>query len=338
MIDLSIIIPVYNGEALLKRCLDSVFAQKTNFCYEIILVDDGSTDQTLSIASEYDIRILRQANAGPSKARNWGMKEAQGRYITLLDADDYWENSYVEKSVSFLDAHPECVAVNVICKNISVSGVSYTPNGYSPEKSDFFYKKSISLHNKTDVSALVLDDFYAFWAEHCHVGTCSTTIQAEVAKATLMREDLRISEDYEFWLMIAGAGKWGMIPEPLYVSDGTSTLVSQEAWLSRMKRRWENAPSLDVWESRIVHCYPSLKGTESFCRAEGRVSRNLTYCQLLSGRDQLARREALTYGKYFVQDPIGKLMNLCKWSGLSWRILCKFLRYREYHRFLNNSL
>lgn len=330
MLDLSVIIPVYNGEKLLKRCLDSVFSQTSSYRYEVLIVDDGSEDASIKIVESYlntndnpnlnpNVRLLRQQNGGPAKARNWGMKEAKGRYIALLDADDYWEDSYIEKTVSFLDEHPECVAVSVVCKNIAVSGVSYTPACY-----DCTLNKG---------NAYVIDDFYDNWAKECHVGTCSTTMKTEVAQKVLMREDLRISEDYEFWLMIAGFGKWGMILEPLYVSDGTDAITSQKAWLSRMKRRWENAPSLVDWEARIVQQWPSLKDRESFRWAEGRVSRNLTYCQLLSGRERLARQEALTYGAYFIPDPIGKLMNVCKATAISWWLLCRYLRYREYHRF-----
>jgi hypothetical protein len=63
------------------------------------------------------------------------------------------------------------------------------------------------------------------------------------------------------------------------------------------------------------------------------VSRNLTYCQLLSGRTALARSEAQKYGRYFTKDTIGRLINIAKWTVPSWWLLCKLLKYREYHRF-----
>jgi hypothetical protein len=158
-------------------------------------------------------------------------------------------------------------------------------------------------------------------------------MSSAAAKKVLMREDLRISEDYEFWLLLAAHGRWGMIPEALYVSDGTSTLATRADWLGRMKRRWENAPTLSEWERRIVEQRPELAADDDFLRAEGRVARNLTYCQLLSGRESLARKEALAYGRWFIADPIGRLMNLCKWNCVTWWLMCRFLRYREYHRF-----
>ncbi|WP_244440383.1 hypothetical protein [Bacteroides rodentium] len=69
-----------------------------------------------------------------------------------------------------------------------------------------------------------------------------------------------------------------------------------------------------------------------YLKARGRISRNLTYCQLLSGRLALSRQEALKYGKYFTKDPIGKLMNMAKHTPATWWMLAKLLQYREYHR------
>ena len=330
MIDISVIIPVYNASALIRRCLDSVLAQEGGYSYEVLLVDDGSTDDSVSVIDSYNnpcFKVFRQQNAGPAAARNKGLKEVKGRYVTFIDADDCWENTYIKKTVGFLEQHEECVAVNVVCKNIAVSGNSYSPNCYHDENG---IKNEMGEYTR---NPFVLHDFYTYWAQYCHVGTCSTTIKAEIAKKVLMREDLRVSEDYEFWLLTASYGKWGIIPEPLYRSDGTDVLVNEEAWLSKMKRRWENAPAIDVWEKRIIERMPELKSNISYMYAIGRVSRNLTYCQLLSGRVALARQEAKKYGKYFPKDGIGRLMNIMKGTVWSWWLLCKLLKYREYHRF-----
>lgn len=333
MMDISVIIPVYNAAALIRRCLDSVLAQKGGYSYEVLLVDDGSTDNSVEIIESYQIpsfRVFRQKNAGPAKARNRGMAEAKGRYVTFIDADDYWEDTFFEETIGFLDNNPTCVAVSVVCKNNAVSGISFNPNCYSESNGIGFVKDETGA---TTHSPIVINDFYTYWAYYCHVGTCSTTIRADVAKQISMREDLRVSEDYEYWLLLASFGHWGLIPEPLYVSDGTGILVNQDTWIGKMKRRWENAPAIADWERRIVERNPELRDSESYCYAIGRVSRNLTYCQLLSGRTKLARSEAKKYGKYFTKDAIGQLMNICKHTALTWWLLCRFLKYREYHRF-----
>lgn len=240
------------------------------------------------------------------------------KYVTFIDADDYWEDGYIEESVKFLDEHQECVAVTVGCKNISSLGgrVSYNPAWLSEHEE----KKSY-----------VIQDFFAEWARDCFVGTCSTTIRKEAAiKSGGMRTDLRVSEDYKYWNYLSTFGKWGLIPNVFYVSDGGDVTWNQ-GWLNKMKRRWENAPELSVWESRIVRRFDK-EIPMSYRMVQGRVSRNLTYCQLLSGRTSLSRQEALKYGKYFTKDSIGRLMNLAKYTSVTWWVLAKFLQYREYHR------
>ena len=93
MPEFSIVVPIYNVEGYLKKCLDSILNQ-TFVDYEIILVNDGSTDQSLSIIKEYmskypDIKLINQENKGLSEARNAGLKEARGNYVLFVDSDDF---------------------------------------------------------------------------------------------------------------------------------------------------------------------------------------------------------------------------------------------------------
>lgn len=87
----SVIIPTYNRAVLLAEALDSVFAQEFTD-YEVLVVDDGSTDETMGILSSYGnrIRIFRQDNRGPGAARNLGIQNAVGEYVAFLDSDDLW--------------------------------------------------------------------------------------------------------------------------------------------------------------------------------------------------------------------------------------------------------
>lgn len=317
MMDLSIIIPVYNAIPLLNRCLDSIFNQATKYSYEVILVDDGSTDNSVEVIKERkepNIILFQQQNTGPSAARNKGIEVAQGRYSTFLDADDYWEKDFIEKTVSFLDMHKDCVAVNVAQRHLTVSGSFEIP----------------TCHKEYN-EAFVLDDFFSFWATYMHVCTGSVVIRKEVVDSINgMRRDLRITEDLEFWAMVSTYGRWGFIPEILFVSDG-GNVTAKQGWLNKMKVRWNNAPAIADWERRIITRLP-VDLPIGYLKARGRISRNLTYCQLLSGRLVLSRQETLKYGKYFIKDPIGKLMNIAKYTPITWWALAKFLQYREYHR------
>lgn len=103
---ISVIIPAFNAEKYIKETIDSILGQ-TFQDFEIIVVDDGSTDNTREILDQYGERInyIFQKNRGPSKARNTAIKAARGKYIALLDADDLWESVFLERTVDFLQRH-----------------------------------------------------------------------------------------------------------------------------------------------------------------------------------------------------------------------------------------
>ena len=89
----SIIVPVYNTEQYIHQCIDSVLHQEFKD-FELLLVNDGSKDKSLTICKEYAkkhscIQVIDQENGGPSKARNTGLEHAQGKYILFLDSDDW---------------------------------------------------------------------------------------------------------------------------------------------------------------------------------------------------------------------------------------------------------
>jgi glycosyltransferase involved in cell wall biosynthesis len=110
MPQVSVIIPLYNKGNYIGRALDSVFAQ-TFQDYEVIVVNDGSTDDGPAIAAGYKdarLRIIEQENAGPGAARNRGIREARGQYIAFLDADDEWLPEFLKKSYQALEANPDC--------------------------------------------------------------------------------------------------------------------------------------------------------------------------------------------------------------------------------------
>ena len=96
----SVVIPTYNSSQFIVETLESVFAQ-TYKDYEIIVVDDGSTDNTKEVLQPYTSRIkyIYKENGGPASARNVGIKSAQGEYIAFLDSDDRWLPEKLEKHI-----------------------------------------------------------------------------------------------------------------------------------------------------------------------------------------------------------------------------------------------
>jgi glycosyltransferase involved in cell wall biosynthesis len=110
--EISIIIPVYNVRGYIDKCLDSLINQ-TFDSFEVLLIDDGSTDGSSDLVDEWgslDSRIkpFHKANGGLSSARNYGLDRATGRYITCIDSDDYVATTYLEQLYRALLRHPDC--------------------------------------------------------------------------------------------------------------------------------------------------------------------------------------------------------------------------------------
>ncbi|MGM9912838.1 glycosyltransferase [Floccifex sp.] len=112
---LSIIVPIYNVENYLKRCIESVINQKMND-YELILIDDCSTDSSLKIAKQYqhisNVQVIeKKKNAGLSDTRNIGLKKAQGDYVLFLDSDDYIEDGSLQviQNTILYQKHPDII-------------------------------------------------------------------------------------------------------------------------------------------------------------------------------------------------------------------------------------
>ena len=137
---ISVVIPVYNTEKYLKECIDSVINQSYNNL-EIILVDDGSTDNSLEICNKYAdmdkrIKVIHKNNGGLSDARNVGIENANGKYITFVDSDDFIENDMYE------------LLYNDVCENnAEIAGCDYYLfNSLSTSKSDNITEKKCVLN------------------------------------------------------------------------------------------------------------------------------------------------------------------------------------------------
>lgn len=104
----SVIVPTFNRAAMVSRAIDSILAQ-TRPVREIIVVDDGSTDNTEQVIRKYGVRVryIRQENAGVSAARNRGIKAVTGEWIAFLDSDDEWFPEKIERQLAVLESYPE---------------------------------------------------------------------------------------------------------------------------------------------------------------------------------------------------------------------------------------
>lgn len=130
---ISIVIPLYNKASLITRALTSIIAQGCNDC-EIIVVDDGSTDNGAAVVTSYveanglkNVRIISQRNSGVGVARNRGIAEANGDFITFLDADDEWKSGHLVDLIELTQRFPQCAVFATNYENISADGRTF-PN------------------------------------------------------------------------------------------------------------------------------------------------------------------------------------------------------------------
>ena len=139
---LSIIVPVFNVEAYLTKCIDSLLDQDLSSAeYEIILVDDGSSDASVQICDEYaashdNVRVIHQMNGGLSSARNTGIGMAKGEYVQFVDSDDYL-NANVLREVVELVQRKNLDILRINYQNVDAAGIVFEPNEYSKPFVDY---------------------------------------------------------------------------------------------------------------------------------------------------------------------------------------------------------
>jgi len=123
MARVSVILPVHNGASTIGRALESVFAQSFTD-YEVVVVDDGSTDDTPSLLADYGdrIRVFSQSNRGVSASRNAGVRSATGDYIAFLDDDDEWMPEMLARCAAVLDQDPNCVLAYTGVLRVDLTG------------------------------------------------------------------------------------------------------------------------------------------------------------------------------------------------------------------------
>lgn len=191
----SIIIPLYNKALYVRRALDSIAAQ-TFSDFEVIVVDDGSTDEGASIVASYPdtrFRLIKQSNAGPGAARNNGIAQAQGEFIASLDADDEWLPTYLEESLRLLEGFNDEVA------SIS-SGYIESPSGLSREKMwrERGIREGVYRVEPDTAPSLVVSRL-------AYMTPCTTVARARVIhkwKGFYSREKCLFAEDAFLWLKV----------------------------------------------------------------------------------------------------------------------------------------
>jgi glycosyltransferase involved in cell wall biosynthesis len=240
----SIVIPTHNRSSHLLRAVESIRGQ-TFTDWELVIVDDGSTDDTRSAVSRIrDGRIVytQQEHSGVSAARNAGIRLARRSWVSFLDSDDYWQSRKLERQIATLAAEP---AYKVL------------------------YTNEIWIRNGVRVNQRKLHRKYGGWIfEHC-VPLCIISPSSVLMHRDVLEEEgtfdetFTVCEDYELWLRIAARRPVRFLDEPLIVKTG-----GHEDQLSR--RYW----GMDRWRIealRKAYCSGRLSSQQRLWTAAGIV-------------------------------------------------------------------
>ncbi|MHB9156226.1 MAG: glycosyltransferase family 2 protein, partial [Endomicrobiales bacterium] len=190
----SVIIPAYNNGIYLPESIESVLKQ-TYQDFEILVIDDGSTDKTRETAERYAreyphrVRYAYQENRGAGAARNKGLTQAKGEYLAFLDADDRWLSTKLEKQVHLLDSRPDI-------------GLVYT-NLFFVDR-----ENNVVRHGTLDGFSLPRGEVSLFFYFRYFMYTSTVMLRKRCAERVgFFREDISVSEDFDFLLRVSAVCK-----------------------------------------------------------------------------------------------------------------------------------
>lgn len=228
---ISVIIPVYNAEKSLEKSLISIKNQTWEGVFEIILVNDGSSDRSKTIIENYqqihqdqNIILINQENRGVSKARNAAMKIAQGDYIALLDSDDEWLPEKTEKQMKFLENQ----------------NIDFITSLWNNENITFPYK----LHPPNKLVKITLKKLL-----FKITGQTSTAIfKRKIFENTgFFDENQNYSEDANYWMRISEKNQMYLLPEKLVIA-GNGKKSFGFSGLSANLKEMEKGIQKNIWE------------------------------------------------------------------------------------------
>ncbi len=269
----SVLIPTFNCAQYLGRAINTALDQ-TYRDFEIIIVDDGSTDETKEVVAQFGNKVTYhyQPNKGLSLARNVTLGKASGEFFAYLDADDMWYPQKLERQVAFLDANPNCGFVH---SDISVIN----------EDDEILYRCfNQDTGRKVPVGTCIQD-----LVQRCHIQIL-TVFERRVCSETVGYFDPRLSvaQDYFRWIMIASHGwRVGYIDEPLglYRWRKGSLMSNRHRLVEDFERICHILLADEAFKTRC--------GRETIPFISGRLytaKRELAYLDRIEGQNRLAKR------------------------------------------------
>lgn len=196
----SVIIPAYNAGRYIDDCLDSVLVQRGPFDLEVIVVDDGSTDDTVDRVRRWETaRCIQQPNRGPAAARNAALRMAQGGYLAFLDSDDRWPAGKLARQIALLESHPDVGLVFGDCRQFDSQG---------EHLETLFEQRGYDLSYWGERVTVV--DAFAKLIQGNFITTGSVVARRSCVQAVgYFNEDFRVVEDLEYWFRAALSCRFG---------------------------------------------------------------------------------------------------------------------------------
>ncbi|PCJ19406.1 MAG: glucosyl transferase [Gammaproteobacteria bacterium] len=271
----SVVIPLYNTERYIQECISSVLCQRYSD-FEVLVIDDGSTDQSADLVNQIDdprIRYVYQDNRGLPGARNTGIRLAKGRYIAFLDADDYWHPNKLAMHVRHLDENPR-VGVS-FSGSIFVDDNSLSMGVYQDPKLTHITPRDIYLANpigngSSPVIRKAVFDSIQFSSE-----------SNSARELSFFNERFRQSEDVECWMRIGLKTEWRF--EGI-VSRLTYYRVNNEG----LSANWQ--AQLNSWlkMAAVINAYAPSFVKRNFSMAKAHQYRYLARRAVISGKGATA--------------------------------------------------
>ncbi|PZV06832.1 MAG: glycosyl transferase family A [Leptolyngbya sp.] len=227
----SVVVPVYNGEATLAKTLESILNQ-TFSDLEVVVIDDGSTDGTLAVLSNFKdprIKIFSYENGGLPVARNRGINRATGEFISFIDADDLWSIDKLEQQVQALNHHPQ-------------AGVAYSWTAFVDEQGEFLYARESSYLEGDVYPQLLVRNFISS-------GSNILVRRSVIETVGLFDPQLQSVEDWEYYLRLATHCHFAVVKQHQIFyrkssrSMATNIPVMEVASLTVIERSFAKAPA-----------------------------------------------------------------------------------------------
>lgn len=264
----SVVIPAYNAAWCVRRALDSVLAQ-TFRDFEVIVVDDGSTDETADVLDDYDapVRVVSKPNGGLSSARNAGIRAATGRYVAFLDADDWWLPEKLTRQVELMEDRSELVFCSTAAR---IEAPDDTSLGEWRCRCD---------------ARPTLEAIFVVNAHVAGSGSAVMVRRTVLARVGGFDERLRSLEDIDMWMRLAAVGGYTCIDEPLAVIHKRPESMSGNLDVMR-------ASAIRVMRGNRALLPPALRGA-FWRRAYAGMLSDYAKWAWRDGRRSLALRDVL---------------------------------------------